>query len=112
MCHYAPVVAMVLVAKVVPLGFVAESLIRSTDGILLCVPVQALAATVRRLVDAPLVDRGHRPGDIDGVQLEMTGPCNVCCIATPAVVPQDNIAKTQQREQSQCKKMEHDAEHS
>lgn len=111
MRHYAPVVAMVLIAKVIALGLVAQSLMRSTDAILLCVPVQTLAPTIRRLVDAPLIDGWLRPGDIDGIQLETMGPCNVCCIATPAVVPRDNIAKTPKREQCQCKQRKHDAKH-
>lgn len=111
MRHYAPVVAMVLIAKVIALGLVTQSLMRSTDAILLCVPVQTLAPTIRRLVDAPLIDGWLRPGDIDGNQLETMGPCNVCCIATPAVVPRDNITKAQERQQSQCKERQHDAKH-
>lgn len=98
MWHQPPAIAMILVTIVVSLAFVAEGLIRRTDGILLCVPVQTFAPTIRRLVDAPLVDRRHWPGDIGGLQLQMTGPGNVCRIATPTVVSQDGIAKTQQGE--------------
>lgn len=102
---------MVLEAKIISPGLVAVSLVRSADAILLCVPVQTLAMTVCRLVDTPLLNGEHRTGDVLREQLEMMVPCNVCCIATPAVIPHEGSAKTQQREHCQCQQRTHNGEH-
>lgn len=112
MWHQPPAISMILVTIVVPLPFVAESLIRRTDGIPLCMPVQTLAPTIWRLVDAPLADCGHWPRDIGGLQLQNTGPRSMCRIATPTVVPQDGIAKNQRGKQGQCKEKTHDTQQS
>lgn len=93
MRHNAPVVTVVNKGKVVSPTVIVDSRVGDGDGVLLGVLVQAFAATICRLFEAPLVDECWSSFNGATMKLQMPLESNMCGITTPAVIVHKNVTQ-------------------
>lgn len=99
--HNASIVPMIVVAEIVPPTRIVCRWMRSANLVLLCMLIEAFALTVVCLLEAPLVDDFGASFNVGAVQLVMTVPAKVRCVAAPAVVAHEDIAAAKDGEEGE-----------